>query len=217
MRMRKKKHTSARMAQCAAFLVQSPGQYKGKWNEPFGNANPIHLEIGCGKGGFITTLAQITPDVNFVALERERDCLVLALEKTAALALPNLLFIAGDAALLGEYFAPGECERIYLNFSDPWPKSRHAKRRLTYRSFLEIYQQILCENGEIILKTDNLPLFEFSLSELRYCGFVVSDISYNLQNTELQDNVITEYEAHFREQGLSICRCRARMPEPEPE
>lgn len=217
MRMRKKKRTPDRMAQCAAFLVQPPAQYSGKWHDRFGNENPIHLEIGCGKGGFITTLAQRMPNVNFVALERERDCLVQALEKTAALKLPNLLFIAGDAALLGEYFAPGECTRIYLNFSDPWPKSRHAKRRLTYRSFLEIYQQILCDGGDMIIKTDNQPLFEFSLSELRYCGFVVNDICYNLHSADPQDNVMTEYEAHFHEQGLPICRCHAYLPAPEPD
>ncbi|MBQ6529751.1 MAG: tRNA (guanosine(46)-N7)-methyltransferase TrmB, partial [Clostridia bacterium] len=149
MRMRKKKNLGARWERCAAYLVDEPDDMKGKWAERFGNDRPIHLEIGCGKGGFVTGMAKMYPDVNFIAVEKVQDVMVIAMEKAAAAGLTNVLFMDMDAERIEDVFEKGEISRIYLNFSDPWKKNKQAKRRLTHKRFLDRYKNVL-NNGDYI-------------------------------------------------------------------
>ena len=141
MRMRKKKNLDVRFAACADVMAFEPKEKRGKWRALFGNDNPIHLEIGCGKGRFAIGMAEQHPDVNFIAVEREEGALIMAAERCQQQPLPNLRFVSFDAAELREVFAPGEVDRIYLNFSDPWPPNRQRKRRLTWRAYLEVYDR----------------------------------------------------------------------------
>ncbi len=206
MRMRKKKNCEVRLEKSGELWIREPETVKGRWHEEFANDNPIHIEIGCGKGKFICEMAEKYPDINFVAIEVVRDVMVLAMEKAQPLGLSNLRFIIADAARLTEYFEKGEARRIYLNFSDPWKKSRQAKRRLTHKNFLDIYKQIL-ENGDMVcFKTDNQKLFEFSLNSFAEENFKMSDITFDLHNSGIEDNVMTEYETKFSEQGMPIYR-----------
>ena len=207
MRMRKKPNLEARLARCAEVLAEQPEGLRGQWNDKLGG-NEIHLEIGCGKGRFINSLAEENPNALYIGLERERGALVMAAEKAVGRNLQNLRFIDGDAAALGDFFAPGEVARIYLNFSDPWPKKRQAKRRLTHRSFLAVYDRVLEDHGEIHIKTDNEKLFEFTLNELASYGYRMRNITFDLHSTELE-NVMTEYEERFVAQGLRIFRVEA--------
>ena len=209
MRMRKKKNLDVRLARCAPVMVDDPRAWRGRWNELFGNNHPIRLEIGCGKGRFILETARRSPDVNFVAIEREEGALIMATEKAMDAALPNLRFLSFDAAALGEIFAPGEVSLIYLNFSDPWPPNRQRKRRLTWRAFLAVYDQILSDDGAIFFKTDNQRLFEWSLGELCQNGWLLQNISLDLHNSDY-DNIMTEYEEKFSAQGYRIYRLEAR-------
>ena len=209
MRMRKKKNLDVRLARCAPVMVDDPRAWRGRWRELFGNNHPIRLEIGCGKGRFILETARRNPDVNFVAIEREEGALIMATEKAMDAALPNLRFLSFDAAALGEIFAPGEVSLIYLNFSDPWPPNRQRKRRLTWRAFLAVYDQILSDDGAIFFKTDNQRLFEWSLGELCQFGWLLQNISLDLHNSDY-DNIMTEYEEKFSAQGYRIYRLEAR-------
>lgn len=210
MRMRKKKNCETRLEKSGDLWIREPERLKGKWNSEFGNKNPIHIEIGCGKGKFICEMAQKYPDINFVAIEVVRDVMVLAMEKAQPLELKNLRFIIADAAKLTEYFQKGEARRIYLNFSDPWKKSRQAKRRLTHKNFLNIYKQVLLEGDFICFKTDNKNLYEFSLNSFAQENFKMSDITFDLHNSGFLDNVMTEYETKFSEQGMPIYRVCAK-------
>lgn len=210
MRMRKKKNCETRLEKSGDLWIREPELLKGKWNSEFGNENPIHIEIGCGKGKFICEMAQKYPDINFVAIEVVRDVMVLAMEKAQPLELKNLRFIIADAAKLTEYFQKGEARRIYLNFSDPWKKSRQAKRRLTHKNFLDIYKQVLLEGDFICFKTDNKNLYEFSLNSFAQENFKMSDITFDLHNSGFLDNVMTEYETKFSEQGMPIYRVCAK-------
>ncbi len=208
MRMRRKKNRDSRFENCIDLVATDPLENKGKWKEVFGNDNPVHLEIGCGKGGFILELAKRNPDINYVAMEKCLDALILALEKAKNDALKNVIYICDDAEKLPEMFEVDEVSRIYLNFSDPWKKARQAKRRLTHRRFLEKYKQILVSDGEIHFKTDNRPLFDFSLEEFAETGVNVSELTYDLHNSEYNaDNIMTEYERTFSQKGFTINRC----------
>ena len=209
MRMRKKKNLDVRLARCAPVMVDDPRAWRGRWNELFGNDHPIRLEIGCGKGRFILETARRNPDVNFVAIEREEGALIMATEKAMDAALPNLRFLSFDAAALGEIFAPGEVSLIYLNFSDHWPPNRQRKRRLTWRAFLAVYDQILSDDGAIFFKTDNQRLFEWSLGELCQNCWLLQNISLDLHNSDY-DNIMTEYEEKFSAQGYRIYSLEAR-------
>ena len=202
MRMRHKKHQEERMEAVGSYLVTEPASLSPR--------RPLHLEIGCGRGGFITETAKRNPDIQFLAVEKVPSVLVLAMEKAAAAELSNVQFFSGDVMRLTDFPLAGKCERIYLNFSDPWPRAKHAKRRLTAPSFLALYRQLLAENGEIIMKTDNVPLFEYSLETLPENGFVLSETTYDLHSLNDPNNVVTEYEANFSSQGISICRLIAR-------
>jgi len=211
MRMRKKKNCSARMEACADLWVREPESAKGNWKEIFGNDNPVHLEIGCGKGKFITEMAQNNPDINYVAMDLFCDVLVLAMEKATAAEVTNVRFLAGNAALIDNYFELGEVQRIYLNFSDPWKKNKQAKRRLTHKNFLNIYRKVL-KNGDLIcFKTDNKNLFEFSLNSFAQENYKMQNITLDLHNSGFEGNVMTEYETKFSEMGMPIYRLEAKF------
>ena len=190
------------------FVINEPENYKNKWNELFGNDNPIRIEIGMGKGRFITQLAKENPDINYVGIEKFSSVLVRALEKIEEEEYSNLLFIRMDAETITEVFGEGEVDRIYLNFSDPWPKDRHAKRRLTSKQFFERYNVILKKDGIVEFKTDNVMLFDFSLEEIPKAGWKLDKVTRDLHNDEEMNsgNIMTEYEERFSSKGNPICK-----------
>ena len=190
------------------WIVQDPAACKGKWRERFGNDYPVHLEIGTGKGKFINQLAAENPDINYVGIEKYSSVLIRALDKLDETQITNLLFIRGDSELICEYFGEGEVDRIYLNFSDPWPKDRHAKRRLPSKEFLRRFAQILSDEGTIEFKTDNRDLFDFAVDEVEAGGFKILQITYDLHNDPVmnQGNIMTEYEERFSAKGNPICK-----------
>ena len=209
MRMRKKKNCGARMEKCSSLWIKTPDEYKGKWNSVFGNDNPIHLEIGCGKGDFVVGMATQNPDKNFVAIEKVEDVIVMAMEKAFDAGLENVVFISADAENIENVFKKGEIKRIYLNFSDPWKKKKQAKRRLTHKNFLDRYKNVL-ENGDYIwFKTDNRDLFEFSLNSFTAENYKLQNITFNLHESGFEGNVMTEYEKRFTELGMPIYRLEA--------
>lgn len=210
MRMRKKKHCNERLEQCSSLWIKEPEQCRGKWSQIFGNDNPIHIEIGCGKGQFICTMAQNNPDINYIAIDVVPDVLVLALEKATHLELSNVRLIIADAAKLCDYFEFDEVKQIYLNFSDPWKKSRQAKRRLTHKNFLDVYKKILSQGNLICFKTDNKALFEFSLNSFAQEDFKMQNITLDLHNSKFEGNVMTEYEERFSSLGFPIYRLEAK-------
>lgn len=203
-RMRKKKNILPRLERCAAFSVADAEQNKGRWREFLGMPDaPLALEIGCGKGAFVLGMSELFPDTAFVALERVKEAIIVGLEKCMAANRANLRFVLADAAALEETFAPGELSRIYINFCDPWPRNKQAKRRLTHSIYLSVYKKLLESGGSIHFKTDNLKLFEFSLNEFCAAGFLLSDITFDLHATG-RPNVMTEYEMRFTSEGLPI-------------
>ncbi|HIW80931.1 MAG TPA: tRNA (guanosine(46)-N7)-methyltransferase TrmB [Candidatus Acetatifactor stercoripullorum] len=187
-----------------AVLEKCPGT----WHALFGNSNPIYIEIGMGKGRFIHTMAKEHPDINFVGIEKYSSVLLRAIQKMEEEELPNLKFIRMDAEDIAKVFGPGEVDRIYLNFSDPWPKDRHAKRRLPSREFLGRYDVILKREGRLEFKTDNRDLFDFAVEELEPAGWKAQAITYDLHRDEalMQGNVMTEYEERFSAMGNAICK-----------
>lgn len=209
MRIRKKKHADERLTQCEGYYIENPSDYKGKWNTVFPSNGELHLEIGCGKGRFITESAKLNPKINYIAVEVCLDVLVLAAEKAKKSELKNVKFILMDARNLREVFADGEIDRIYLNFSDPWPKNRHYKRRLTYKDFLELYVKVLKKDCPIYFKTDNRNLFEFSLNSFCNNDFRLKNITLDLHNSGYKGNVMTEYEERFFAGGNPIYRLEA--------
>ncbi|WP_024866040.1 tRNA (guanosine(46)-N7)-methyltransferase TrmB [Butyrivibrio sp. FCS014] len=189
------------------FTVKDPEKKKGLWHkEVFGNNNPIHIEIGMGKGRFLMDLATLHPDINYVGIEKYSSVLLRAIQKQEQLLLPNVKFIRMDAEVLCEVFAPDEVDRIYLNFSDPWPKDRHAKRRLPSREFLKRYDQIMKPDGVVEFKTDNKDLFEFALEEIEPAGWTLDAVTRDLHNDPVMNegNVMTEYEERFSSLGNPI-------------
>lgn len=207
MRMRKKKNLIPRMEKCAACQVKDGFALRGRWREALmPQAAELRVELGCGKGRFTAETARQNPDVLFIAIEKVPDALVVAMERAMALELKNVFFVVGDAALLPDYFAPEEVALIYINFCDPWPPKGQAKRRLTHRGFLELYRKVLKPGGQVHFKTDNQPLFEFSVLEFPEAGYALSEVTRNLHESGPQ-GVMTDYEAKFYEQGLPINRC----------
>lgn len=190
------------------FVVQNPDSQRGKWAEVFTNNHPVWIEVGMGKGRFIMDMARLHPDINFIGIEMYDSVLLRAVQKREQMEeeLSNLYFIRMDARNLPEVFAQGEVDRIFLNFSDPWPKERHAKRRLTSRQFLERYDQILAEDGQVEFKTDNRGLFEFSLQEVEETKWqlVASTFDLHHESEMVQGNVMTEYEEKFSSMGNPI-------------
>jgi|GEM_PF-7806 len=214
MRMRKKKNLETRMERVKAVGIAEPRELKGKWRELSGGRE-LHIEIGCGKGRFAIETAKNNPDIFFVAIERDPNVIITAMEALAKSGCPpeNLRFMNFDAAEIDGCFARGEVSRIYLNFSDPWPASKNKNKRLTAAPFLLSYARVLAAEGELIFKTDNLPLFEFSLEELETCGWKLGDITRNLHGEGVEGGVMTEYEERFVALGTKINRLTARSPE----
>ena len=200
MRLRNLKDKDVYLEHCS-YLVKEPSEYKGKWNLLFGNYNPIHLEIGMGKGDFIYEMAKLNPNINFIGIEKYSNVLARAIKKYPV-ELPNLKIIALDALNLGEVF-DHEIDVIYLNFSDPWPKKRTASRRLTSEVFLHIYDALFKKKKVIVMKTDNLGLFASSLVSLSQYGYVFENVSLDLHSTDIF-NVQTEYEKKFVSLGIKI-------------
>ncbi len=189
------------------FVEHDPKAMKGKWGERFGNRNPIHIEIGMGKGKFITTLAALNPDINYIGIERADSVLYRALQKQQELKLPNLILLMINADELEEYFDENEIDRIYLNFSDPWPKAHHARRRLTSGTHMDKYAVVLKPEGCVCFKTDNRSLFDYSLEAVAEAGWSAEDVTYDLHNSPYAEgNVMTEYEERFSSMGNPINR-----------
>ena len=204
----------------SGYVVQEPETCKGKWADVFEKAQPLHIEIGMGKGRFLMDMARLHPEVNYVGIEMYDSVLLRALQKREELLekgerFDNLFFMRMDARMLEEVFAPGEVQRIYLNFSDPWPKARHAKRRLTSREFLARYEKVLDRDGVVEFKTDNQDLFRFSLEEIEEAGWELLAHTFDLHQEEEmnQGNVMTEYEEKFSSMGNPICKLVMRPGE----
>ena len=223
-RMRKKPNLQPRMERCASVLETAPEQHRGRWLDDIGRLtgrerpfSELHIELGCGKGRFTAGMAESNPDVLFVAIEKVPDAMVVAMERCVNDGLTNVFFVDANADQLPQFFAPGEVDRIYVNFCDPWPSKRHAKRRLTHGNFLKLYRQVLKMGGQIHFKTDNQPLFEFSVEELPQFGFELSEVTRNLHENG-PVGVMTDYEAKFHELGQPINRCVGTMVDwEEPE
>lgn len=216
MRLRRKPWiTEAIHAYSDILFLNMPVDCKGKWNLRFTqNKNPLHVEFGTGKGKFISAMAEKNPDVNYIGVEVQEGVIYYAAKKVSEMEPPieNVRLILGDVSQVGDIFSPGEIDCIYLNFSDPWPKARHAKRRLTYRLFLDRYEMLLKEGGEVRFKTDNRDLFDFSLAEFKERGWLLSQITYDLHSHPVEGDVETEYEEKFSRKGHPLCRLVATRP-----
>ncbi len=222
MRMRRKKNLEQRLDDCNSILVSIDNEDKNfntaieekqylDYKEIFGNENPVQMEIGCGKGQFVYELAQREPDINFIAVEKSANVIVQACEKALELGLENVLFIKGSAEYLPKYIPDGTIERLYLNFSCPFPKKKYANHRLTSKRFLPIYEKMLVKGGEIHQKTDNMHFFEFSIEQLSDYGYTVKNISLDLHNSDFEGNIVTEYEKRFSDLGQPIYRLEAYL------
>lgn len=219
MRMRKKKNLDGRLDACREYIIeieeeklvygQTPQKHLLDVEKIFGNSNPLRLEIGCGKGQFAMEIAKRFPDINFIAVEINKNVIVQACEKAKRENLSNLRFLILGAEKLDLYIEENSVELIYLNFSCPFPKKRQAKHRLTHESFLEIYKRVLKDGGQIHQKTDNMHFFEFSIGEFSKCGFVLSAVSLDLHASGFEGNIVTEYEKRFSDLGQPIYRLEA--------
>ncbi len=187
-------------------------EQKGNWSEIFGRKAPLHVELGTGKGDFISQLAERHPEIDYIGIEAQQDVLYSAAQKVQEKGLKNVRLLVFDINNIEEIFAPGEVDRFYVNFCDPWPKARHAKRRLTHVNFLEKYRQLLAKGGALFFKTDNRPLFDFSLEQFELAGLQVRDVSYDLHAENRPDNIMTEYERKFSGFGEKINRCEVTFP-----
>jgi tRNA (guanine-N7-)-methyltransferase len=206
MRLRNKPWAKDKLAEHSTIVVHNPDEQKGRWHDLFGNNQPIHIEVGTGKGRFITGMAKANPHINYIGIELQQSVIVGALDLIIEDPLPNIRLLNQNADNLEKFFDAGEIDRVYLNFSDPWPKNRHEKRRLTYKSYLKSYENILVKNGEIHFKTDNQGLFEFSLRSFSEYGLLLNFVSLDLHNSEFEGNIMTEYEEKFANKGNRIYR-----------
>lgn len=211
MRRRKKKGSDEKLLSYQNYVIKEDiDKLKGVWSNKFNNNNPIHVEFGTGRGKFITTLAKQNPNINYIAMEIKEEVLLKAVEKADEANLNNILFIWGNVNSILDYFDKGEVSRVYVNFCDPWPKTRWSKRRLTHSNYLNKYKEILNDEGEVHFKTDNQDLFEFSLNEIASNDWLLKNISLDLAKNENIENVTTEYEDKFMSQGMKIYRCEAK-------
>ena len=206
MRMRRKNNLEPRMAVCSDWQVADPAAMKGNWRSLKPDCTALWVEVGCGKGKFTVETAQANPNVLMIAIERCREAMVMAMEKAKAMELTNVFFVDMDVALMEGCFAFGEIDRIFINFPDPWPRSKNAKRRLTFRTFLRLYSRVLKDGGEIHFKTDNAPLFEFSLEEMELVGLPPRNVTRNLHENGIV-GIMTGYEEKFHALGTPINRC----------
>lgn len=209
MRVRKKNWTHAELESNEA-IVKNPEDFKGIWKEYFKNDNPIYVEIGCGKGKFLSENAAKNPDINYIGIERQPTVLACAARKGREAGVKNTAYVNADVEILETLFAPEEIDRLFINFCDPWPKKRWHKRRLTYRDFLDKYSVLLTNNGEIHFKTDNPILFESSLNEFCLRSWRLKNISLDLHKSDFEGNITTEYEERFLALGMPIYRLEAK-------
>ena len=210
MRLRNKPWAKDKLEQYPQYVITSPELLKGEWNNAFELKQPLHIEIGTGRGRFITEMAKANPHVNYLGIELQPSVIVTALERVIEADVTNLKLLNANAADVTEYFAKGEVDRVYLNFSDPWPKNRHEKRRLTYKTFLKQYEDILIDQGEIHFKTDNQGLFEYSLTSFSEYGLLLKWVSLDLHNSDFEGNIMTEYEEKFSNKGNRIYRSEVK-------
>ena len=206
MRMRKMKNLEPRMEKCAAYRIAQPEEKKGVWRTLKPDAVALWVEVGCGKGKFTAETAAANPDVLMIAVERCREAMVVAMEKAQSMGLTNVFFIDMDVEKIEEIFAPQEIDRLFINFPDPWPRKKNAKRRLTHRGFLDKYCRVVKTGGEFHFKTDNAPLFEFSVEEFAACGLQVNNLTRNLHENGVV-GIMTGYEEKFHALGTPINRC----------
>ena len=206
MRMRRMKNLESRMANCADLRITDPATLKGNWRSLKQDATALWVEVGCGKGKFTAETAEANPDVLLIAVERCREAMVVAMEKAQTMGLKNVFYIDMDVANIEEIFASEEIDRLFINFPDPWPRKKNAKRRLTYRTFLDKYCRVIKLGGEIHYKTDNAPLFEFSVEEFAACGLEVKNLTRNLHENGIV-GIMTGYEEKFHALGTPINRC----------
>ncbi|HEP5937117.1 TPA: tRNA (guanosine(46)-N7)-methyltransferase TrmB [Streptococcus pyogenes] len=211
MRVRKRKGAEEHLANNPHYVILNPEDAKGRWHDVFGNDRPIHIEVGSGKGGFITGMTLKNPDINYIGIDIQLSVLSYALDKVLASEVPNVKLLRVDGSSLTNYFEDGEVDMMYLNFSDPWPKTKHEKRRLTYKDFLDTYKRILPEHGEIHFKTDNRGLFEYSLASFSQYGMTLRQIWLDLHASNYEGNVMTEYEEKFSNKGQVIYRVEANF------
>ena len=208
MRVRNRKGATELLEANPQYVVLNPEDAKGKWHEIFGNDHPIHIEVGSGKGAFITGMARANPEINYIGIDIQKSVLSYALDKVLEADVPNIKLLWVDGDSLTNYFEDGEIDQLYLNFSDPWPKDRHAKRRLTSRQFMARYDVILKPDGQVEFKTDNKDLFDFSLEEIKEAGWELPVVTFDLHNDSVlnEGNVMTEYETRFSQMGNPICK-----------
>ena len=206
MRMRRMKNLEPRMEKCADIRILETAAYKGKWRRLMPECKALWVEVGCGKGKFTAETAEANPDVLLIAVERCREAMVVAMEKAKAMGLKNVYYIDMDVANIEEIFDRGEMDRLFINFPDPWPRKKNAKRRLTHRGFLDKYCRTVREGGEIHFKTDNAPLFEFSVEEFAACGLQVNNLTRDLHANGIV-GIMTGYEEKFHALGTPINRC----------
>ena len=206
MRMRRMKNLESRMENCRELRITNPADFKGKWRSLKEDCTALWVEVGCGKGKFTAETAAASPDVLLIAVERCREAMVVAMEKAQAMGLKNVYYIDMDVANIEEIFAGFEIDRLFINFPDPWPRKKNAKRRLTHRGFLDKYCRVIKEGGEIHYKTDNAPLFEFSVEEFAACGLQVNNLTRNLHENGIV-GIMTGYEEKFHGLGTPINRC----------
>lgn len=206
MRMRKKPNLEPRMEACAQWRIADPETHRGSWRQLYPECKALWVEIGCGKGKFTVETAQANPDVLLIAIERCREAMVMAMEKARDMNLTNVYFIDMDVANMGDCFDVGEIDRMFINFPDPWPRSKNAKRRLTHRNFLGIYRKVIADGGEIHYKTDNAKLFEFSLEEFEAVGLETKNVTRDL-HANGPVGIMTGYEEKFYALGTPINRC----------
>ncbi|WP_100331884.1 tRNA (guanosine(46)-N7)-methyltransferase TrmB [Bacillus xiapuensis] len=211
MRLRNKPWAREKIAAHPQYVVPNPEEHKGRWDDVFGNHHPLYIEVGTGKGQFITEMAKAHPEINFIGIELYESVIVTALDRLIEADLPNLKLLNADAKNVADYFAKGDVDRVYLNFSDPWPKKRHEKRRLVHESFLKLYEAIMPEGGEIHFKTDNQGLFEYSLKSYSEYGLLLTYVSLDLHSSDFEGNIMTEYEEKFSAKGHRIYRSEAKF------
>lgn len=213
MRVRKRHGAEEMLANNPQFVVPDPKNWRGHWKERFSNGHSLHIEIGMGKGQFITEMAKAHPEINYIGIDLQISVVSFALDKLQAAELPNLQLLHVDGSALTEYFADSEVDLIYLNFSDPWPKKKHEKRRLTSKNFLAVDEEILQPCGQIHFKTDNQGLFEYSLASFSQYGMTIKQVWLDLHASEFTNNIMTEYEEKFSNKGQPIYRVEAEFPD----
>ncbi|MGO3733277.1 MAG: tRNA (guanosine(46)-N7)-methyltransferase TrmB [Vagococcus sp.] len=209
MRLRNKPGAEETILEHPHYILKEASEWKGRWQERFDQIQPIHIEVGSGKGQFIVEMAKAHPDINYIGIELQTNAIISILEKQMEEKLPNLQLLLVNGADLTEFFAENEVDLVYLNFSDPWPKAKHEKRRLTYHTFLKTYETIAKPKAQLHFKTDNRGLFEYSLSSVSQYGMVLNQVWLNLHASDYDGNIMTEYEEKFSSKGQPIYRLEA--------